>query len=134
MLLLESKLVLGRVPILLADELGGDVLPQLSTFIGELLLEGAHNLGNGLQLFEVYQRVELCRRRDRRAGSRRIASPSDAISPTTIEEGDDARLRDMFDLCPFLVFGLVFVIRVDNTFDEEMGPPKPRLSPQSRLI
>lgn len=54
-----------------------------------------------------------------------ITSPPDAVSPTTIEEGDDAGLRDMLDLCPFLVFCRVFVICVDNTFDEEMGPPKP---------
>ena len=40
--------MLGRVPILLAEEPGGDVLPQLSTFLGELLLEGTHDLGDGL--------------------------------------------------------------------------------------
>ena len=31
----------------------------------------------------------------------------------------------MLDLCPLLVLRRVFVIRVDNTLDEEMGPPKP---------
>ena len=31
----------------------------------------------------------------------------------------------MFNLCPLLVFRLIFVVRVDDTFNEEMGPPKP---------
>ena len=48
LLLLERKLVLGRIPVLLVEELGGDVLPELSTFLGELLLDGTHNLGNNL--------------------------------------------------------------------------------------
>lgn len=48
LLLLQRKLVFGRVPILLIKKLGGNVLPQLSTFPGELLLEGTHDLGNDL--------------------------------------------------------------------------------------
>ena len=55
-------------------------------------------------------------------------SPPDAVSPTTIKEGNDARLRDMLDLCPLLVLRLVFVVRVDNTFEKEMSPPEPRLN------
>ena len=117
--------MLGRITILFVQEIAGDALPELSTFLVELLFDGTHDLGDNEDLFEIYQRVEFCRRRHRYSGAQGTTPPADVVSPTTIKDGDDARLRDMLDLCPFLVFYRIFVVRVDDTFDEEMGPTKP---------
>lgn len=123
--LLERQLVLGRFSILFAEELGGDVLPQLAAFFGELLLKWTHHFRDGLQFFEIDQRVELFHRRHGYARARCITSPPDVVSPTAIEKGNDARLGNMLDLGPFLVLRRVLVVRVDNTLDEEMSSPKP---------
>lgn len=48
LLLLQRKFVLGRLSILLVEEPGGHPLPQLPTFLGELLLEGTHDFGDDL--------------------------------------------------------------------------------------
>ena len=46
--LLQRKFVLGRVPIFFGEKPGGDIFPELATFLGQLLLERTHHLGDDL--------------------------------------------------------------------------------------
>lgn len=142
--LFNRLLELGGLTVLLLQQSARHRIPQSPTFSRQLVLQRSYGLGYRVKSRDVDQRSPLVfspRRQVRtRSGSRwnrralagrwcpPVGEPvANATLPRAIEMDDDSIGRDMFDLCPFLVFCFALLVGVDNSFQCEHRPPDPRL-------